>query len=71
MGRIFQSACKAKEIASQTLADAKKALVLSIQGQSELSESGRVTYLEKLDRLYDQGVLAIQKQKAPSYLMLR
>ncbi|MFH6674885.1 IdeS/Mac family cysteine endopeptidase [Streptococcus suis] len=57
----FNPLAKAKEIASQTLVDAKKALVLSIQGQSELSESARVTYLEKLDRLYDQGVLAIQK----------
>ncbi|HEM6466011.1 TPA: IdeS/Mac family cysteine endopeptidase [Streptococcus suis] len=64
----FNPLAKAKEIASQTLADAKKALVLSIQGQSELSESGRVTYLEKLDRLYDQGVLAIQKAESSELL---
>ncbi|MBL6504647.1 IdeS/Mac family cysteine endopeptidase [Streptococcus suis] len=64
----FNPLAKAKEIASQTLADAKKALVLSIQGQSELSESARVTYLEKLDRLYDQGVLAIQKAESSELL---
>ncbi|HEM3480199.1 IdeS/Mac family cysteine endopeptidase [Streptococcus suis] len=64
----FNPLAKAKEIASQILADTKKALVLSIQGQSELSESGRVTYLEKLDRLYDQGVLAIQKAESSELL---
>ncbi len=64
----FNPLAKAKEIASQTLADAKEALVLSIQGQSELSESARVTYLEKLDRLYDQGVLAIQKAESSELL---
>ncbi len=64
----FNPLAKAKEIASQTLADAKKALVLSIQGQSELSESARVIYLEKLDRLYDQGVLAIQKAESSELL---
>ncbi|HEM3497232.1 TPA: IdeS/Mac family cysteine endopeptidase [Streptococcus suis] len=64
----FNPLAKAKEIASQTLVDAKKALVLSIQGQSELSESARVTYLEKLDRLYDQGVLAIQKAESSELL---
>ncbi|MEI4310526.1 IdeS/Mac family cysteine endopeptidase [Streptococcus suis] len=64
----FNPLAKAKEIASQILADRKKALVLSIQGQSELSESGRVTYLEKLDRLYDQGVLAIQKAESSELL---
>ncbi|MEI4321296.1 IdeS/Mac family cysteine endopeptidase [Streptococcus suis] len=64
----FNPLAKAKEIASQILADAKKALVLSIQGQSELSESARVTYLEKLDRLYDQGVLAIQKAESSELL---
>ncbi|HEM3463265.1 TPA: IdeS/Mac family cysteine endopeptidase [Streptococcus suis] len=64
----FNPLAKAKEIASQILADTKKALVLSIQGQSELSESARVTYLEKLDRLYDQGVLAIQKAESSELL---
>ncbi|MFM0773695.1 IdeS/Mac family cysteine endopeptidase [Streptococcus suis] len=64
----FNPLAKAKEIASQTLADTKKAMVLSIQGQSELSESARVTYLEKLDRLYDQGVLAIQKADSSELL---
>ncbi|WP_421409666.1 IdeS/Mac family cysteine endopeptidase [Streptococcus suis] len=64
----FNPLAKAKEIASQILADAKKALVLSIQGQSELSESARVIYLEKLDRLYDQGVLAIQKAESSELL---
>ncbi|MFM0589877.1 IdeS/Mac family cysteine endopeptidase [Streptococcus suis] len=64
----FNPLAKAKEIASQILADTKKALVLSIQGQSELSESVRVTYLEKLDRLYDQGVLAIQKAESSELL---
>ncbi|HEM3968395.1 TPA: IdeS/Mac family cysteine endopeptidase [Streptococcus suis] len=64
----FNPLAKAKEIASQTLVDAKKALVLSIQGQSELSESARITYLEKLDRLYDQGVLAIQKAESSELL---
>ncbi|HEM3533902.1 IdeS/Mac family cysteine endopeptidase [Streptococcus suis] len=64
----FNPLAKAKEIASQILADEKKALVLSIQGQSELSESARVTYLEKLDRLYDQGVLAIQKAESSELL---
>ncbi|HEM3569475.1 TPA: IdeS/Mac family cysteine endopeptidase [Streptococcus suis] len=64
----FNPLAKAKEIASQILADRKKALVLSIQGQSELSESARVTYLEKLDRLYDQGVLAIQKAESSELL---
>ncbi|MBO4112941.1 IdeS/Mac family cysteine endopeptidase, partial [Streptococcus suis] len=64
----FNPLAKAKEIASQTLADTKKALVLSIQGQSELSESARITYLEKLDRLYDQGVLAIQKAESSELL---
>ncbi len=64
----FNPLAKAKEITSQILADAKKALVLSIQGQSELSESARVTYLEKLDRIYDQGVLAIQKAESSELL---
>ncbi|MGV3303391.1 IdeS/Mac family cysteine endopeptidase [Streptococcus suis] len=64
----FNPLAKAKETASQTLADTKKALDLSIQGQSELSESARVTYLEKLDRLYDQGVLAIQKAESSELL---
>ena len=64
----FNPLAKTKEIASQILADRKKALVLSIQGQSELSESARVTYLEKLDRLYDQGVLAIQKAESSELL---
>ncbi|HEM6453296.1 TPA: IdeS/Mac family cysteine endopeptidase [Streptococcus suis] len=64
----FNPLAKSKEIASQILADTKKALVLSIQGQSELSESARVTYLEKLDRLYDQGVLAIQKAESSELL---
>ncbi|HHT7812869.1 TPA: IdeS/Mac family cysteine endopeptidase [Streptococcus suis] len=64
----FNPLAKAKKIASQILVDAKKALVLSIQGQSELSESARVTYLEKLDRLYDQGVLAIQKAESSELL---
>ncbi|CYV01410.1 IdeS/Mac family cysteine endopeptidase [Streptococcus suis] len=64
----FNPLAKAKEIASQILADTKKALVLSIQGQSELPESARVTYLEKLDRLYDQGVLAIQKAESSELL---
>ncbi|HEL1963894.1 TPA: IdeS/Mac family cysteine endopeptidase [Streptococcus suis] len=64
----FNPLAKSKETASQTLADTKKALVLSIQGQSELSESARVTYLEKLDRLYDQGVLAIQKAESSELL---
>ncbi|MGG9991116.1 IdeS/Mac family cysteine endopeptidase [Streptococcus suis] len=64
----FNPLAKAKEMASQILADRKKALVLSIQGQSELSESARVTYLEKLDRLYDQGVLAIQKAESSELL---
>ncbi|NQH10745.1 YSIRK-type signal peptide-containing protein [Streptococcus suis] len=64
----FNPLAKTKEIASQILADTKKALVLSIQGQSELSESARVTYLEKLDRLYDQGVLAIQKAESSELL---
>ncbi len=64
----FNPLAKAKEIASQILADTKKALVLSIQGQSELSESARITYLEKLDRLYDQGVLAIQKAESSELL---
>ncbi|HEM2812338.1 TPA: IdeS/Mac family cysteine endopeptidase [Streptococcus suis] len=64
----FNPLAKAKEIASQILADTKKALVLSIQGQSELSESARVTYFEKLDRLYDQGVLAIQKAESSELL---
>ncbi|MCK3976468.1 YSIRK-type signal peptide-containing protein [Streptococcus suis] len=64
----FNPLAKAKEIASQILADRKKALVLSIQGQSELPESARVTYLEKLDRLYDQGVLAVQKAESSELL---
>ncbi|MFH6640391.1 IdeS/Mac family cysteine endopeptidase [Streptococcus suis] len=64
----FNPLVKAKKIASQILVDAKKALVLSIQGQSELSESARVTYLEKLDRIYDQGVLAIQKAESSELL---
>ncbi|WP_105143203.1 host-specific IgM cysteine endopeptidase Ide-Ssuis [Streptococcus suis] len=64
----FNPLAKSKGTASQTLADTKKALVLSIQGQSELSESARVTYLEKLDRLYDQGVLAIQKAESSELL---
>ncbi|HEM2743036.1 TPA: IdeS/Mac family cysteine endopeptidase [Streptococcus suis] len=64
----FNPLAKAKEIASHILADTKKALVLSIQGQSELSESARVIYLEKLDRLYDQGVLAIQKAESSELL---
>ncbi|HEM3166417.1 TPA: IdeS/Mac family cysteine endopeptidase [Streptococcus suis 92-1400] len=64
----FNPLAKAKETASQTLADTKKALDLSIQGQSELSESARVTYLEKLDRLYVQGVLAIQKAESSELL---
>ncbi|HEL1830424.1 TPA: IdeS/Mac family cysteine endopeptidase [Streptococcus suis] len=64
----FNPLAKAKEIASQILADRKKALVLSIQGQSELSESASITYLEKLDRLYDQGVLAIQKAESSELL---
>ncbi|HEL1629598.1 TPA: IdeS/Mac family cysteine endopeptidase [Streptococcus suis] len=64
----FNPLAKSKETASQTLADTKKALVLSIQGQSELSESARVTYLEKLGRLYDQGVLAIQKAESSELL---
>ncbi|MGQ7505368.1 IdeS/Mac family cysteine endopeptidase [Streptococcus suis] len=64
----FNPLAKAKEMASQILADRKKALVLSIQGQSELSESACVTYLEKLDWLYDQGVLAIQKAESSELL---
>ncbi|MGM5693692.1 host-specific IgM cysteine endopeptidase Ide-Ssuis [Streptococcus suis] len=64
----FNPLAKAKEIASQILADAKKALVLSIQGQSELSESMRLIYLEKLNNLYNQGILSIQKAESSEML---
>ncbi|WP_449450742.1 IdeS/Mac family cysteine endopeptidase [Streptococcus suis] len=64
----FNPLAKAKEIASQILADTKKALVLSIQGQSELSESIRLIYLEKLNNLYNQGILSIQKAESSEML---
>ncbi|CYV19866.1 Mac family protein [Streptococcus suis] len=64
----FNPLAKAKETASQTLADTKKALVLSIQGQSELPESMRLIYLEKLNNLYNQGILSIQKAESSETL---
>ncbi|MGJ5932220.1 host-specific IgM cysteine endopeptidase Ide-Ssuis [Streptococcus suis] len=64
----FNPLAKAKEIASQILADRKKALVLSIQGQSELPESMRLIYLEKLNNLYNQGILSIQKTESSKML---
>ncbi|HEM5167961.1 TPA: IdeS/Mac family cysteine endopeptidase [Streptococcus suis] len=64
----FNPLAKAKEIASQILADRKKALVLSIQGQSELPESMRLIYLEKLNNLYNQGILSIQKAESSEML---
>ncbi|HEM5932299.1 TPA: IdeS/Mac family cysteine endopeptidase [Streptococcus suis] len=64
----FNPLAKAKEIASQILADTKKALVLSIQGQSELPESMRLIYLEKLNNLYNQGILSIQKAESSETL---
>ncbi|WP_449462868.1 IdeS/Mac family cysteine endopeptidase [Streptococcus suis] len=64
----FNPLAKAKEIASQILADTKKALVISIQGQSELSESMRLIYLEKLNNLYNQGILSIQKAESSEML---
>ncbi|HFU4057639.1 TPA: IdeS/Mac family cysteine endopeptidase [Streptococcus suis] len=64
----FNPLAKAKEIASQTLADTKKAMVLSIQGQSELPESMRLIYLEKLNNLYNQGILSIQKAESSEML---
>ncbi|HEM3596996.1 TPA: IdeS/Mac family cysteine endopeptidase, partial [Streptococcus suis] len=64
----FNPFAKAKEIASQILADRKKALVLSIQGQSELPESMRLIYLEKLNNLYNQGILSIQKTESSEML---
>ncbi|HEM5105236.1 MULTISPECIES: host-specific IgM cysteine endopeptidase Ide-Ssuis [Streptococcus] len=64
----FNPLAKAKEIASQILADRKKALVLSIQGQSELPESMRLIYLEKLNNLYSQGILSIQKAESSEML---
>ncbi|HEL1668565.1 IdeS/Mac family cysteine endopeptidase [Streptococcus suis] len=64
----FNPLAKSKEIASQTLADTKKALDLSIQGQSELPESMRLIYLEKLNNLYNQGILSIQKAESSEML---
>ncbi|HEM3230166.1 host-specific IgM cysteine endopeptidase Ide-Ssuis [Streptococcus suis] len=64
----FNPLAKSKEIASQILADTKKALVLSIQGQSELPESMRLIYLEKLNNLYNQGILSIQKAESSEML---
>ncbi|HFI0902455.1 TPA: IdeS/Mac family cysteine endopeptidase [Streptococcus suis] len=64
----FNPLAKAKEIASQILADRKKALVLSIRGQSELPESMRLIYLEKLNNLYNQGILSIQKVESSETL---
>ncbi|HFR3592320.1 YSIRK-type signal peptide-containing protein [Streptococcus suis] len=64
----FNPLAKAKEIASQILADRKKALLLSIQGQSELPESMRLIYLEKLNNLYNQGILSIQKAESSEML---
>ncbi|MCQ8274674.1 host-specific IgM cysteine endopeptidase Ide-Ssuis [Streptococcus suis] len=64
----FNPLAKAKEIASQILADRKKTLVLSIQGQSELPESMRLIYLEKLNNLYNQGILSIQKTESSEML---
>ncbi|CYU25914.1 host-specific IgM cysteine endopeptidase Ide-Ssuis [Streptococcus suis] len=64
----FNLLAKSKEIASQILADTKKALVLSIQGQSELPESMRLIYLEKLNNLYNQGILSIQKAESSEML---
>ncbi|HFR3650465.1 TPA: IdeS/Mac family cysteine endopeptidase [Streptococcus suis] len=64
----FNPLAKAKETASQTLADTKKALTLSIQGQSELPESMRLIYLEKLNNLYNQGILSIQKAESSEML---
>ncbi len=64
----FNPLAKAKETASQTLADTKKALDLSIQGQSELPESMRLIYLEKLNNLYNQGILSIQKAESSELL---
>ncbi|MEG3268916.1 host-specific IgM cysteine endopeptidase Ide-Ssuis [Streptococcus suis] len=64
----FNPLAKAKETASQTLADTKKALDLSIQGQSELPESIRLIYLEKLNNLYNQGILSIQKAESSEML---
>ncbi|HEM3214107.1 IdeS/Mac family cysteine endopeptidase [Streptococcus suis] len=64
----FNPLAKAKEIASQILVDRKKALVLSIQGQSELPESMRLIYLEKLNNLYNQGILSIQKAESSEML---
>ncbi|HEL9647890.1 TPA: IdeS/Mac family cysteine endopeptidase [Streptococcus suis] len=64
----FNPLAKSKETASQTLADTKKALDLSIQGQSELPESMRLIYLEKLNNLYNQGILSIQKAESSEML---
>ncbi|MBS7934928.1 host-specific IgM cysteine endopeptidase Ide-Ssuis [Streptococcus suis] len=64
----FNPLAKAKETASQTLADTKKVLDLSIQGQSELPESMRLIYLEKLNNLYNQGILSIQKAESSEML---
>ncbi|HFI0466104.1 TPA: IdeS/Mac family cysteine endopeptidase [Streptococcus suis] len=64
----FNPLAKAKETASQTLADTKKALTLSIQGQSELPESMWLIYLEKLNNLYNQGILSIQKAESSETL---
>ncbi|MDG3291933.1 host-specific IgM cysteine endopeptidase Ide-Ssuis [Streptococcus suis] len=64
----FNPLAKTKETASQTLADTKKALDLSIQGQSELPESMRLIYLEKLNNLYNQGILSIQKAESSEML---
>ncbi|HEM3602854.1 TPA: IdeS/Mac family cysteine endopeptidase [Streptococcus suis] len=64
----FNPLAKAKETASQTLADTKKTLTLSIQGQSELPESMRLIYLEKLNNLYNQGILSIQKAESSETL---
>ncbi|MBS0758904.1 host-specific IgM cysteine endopeptidase Ide-Ssuis [Streptococcus suis] len=64
----FNPLAKAKETASQTLADTKKALDLSIQGQSELPESMRLIYLDKLNNLYNQGILSIQKAESSEML---
>ncbi|MEG3252101.1 host-specific IgM cysteine endopeptidase Ide-Ssuis [Streptococcus suis] len=64
----FNPLAKAKETASQTLADTKKALDLSIQGQSELPESMWLIYLEKLNNLYNQGILSIQKAESSEML---
>lgn len=41
---------------------------MSIQGQSELPESMRLIYLEKLNNLYNQGILSIQKAESSEML---